>query len=365
MTVPLGIAVAAAVLLLAAVLHYLFWTWRLWLPPSEDELLQTFTGDGWRIALGRCRPRIAARQPPVLLVHGIAMNRHAFEFGDGRHALAVHLARAGFDCFSIDLRGHGASGRALAAPGAPRGWNLDTYLREDIPAALETIRQATGSSQVLWVGHSQGAILGMAACGLYPERIAGLVALAGPAHFDVQERLRKLVLLRLGPLARLIRPAVRMVAPFAGLWHPSVAELAINARNMDPGVYRRLLANGIENLEPGVLAQFAAFIREDSFRSMDGAVDYRAALERCAQPALFVAAEKDGIAPPAVVQAAHRRWAGPKRMVVIDRDFGHTDLLLGRSAPEVVYPLVREFLLAHSVPAPLDETAWRRACDQR
>ncbi len=364
MSIPAVLGAAAAVLLLASVLHYLFWTWRLRLPPVEDELLLAPTGDGWRIALGRCRPRVAARRPPVLLVHGIAMNRLAFEFGDGRHALAAHLARAGFDCFSIDHRGHGDSRRSLAARGAPRRWNLDTYLREDVPAALETIRKTTGSDQVLWVGHSQGAILGMAACGLYPERIAGLVALAAPAHFDVQERLKKLVLLRLGALGHLVRPAVRMLAPFAGLWHPAFAELAINARNVDPGLYRRLLANGIENLEPGVLAQFAAFIREDSFRSMDGAVDYRAGVERCTQPALFVAAERDGIAPPSVVQAAHRRWAGPKRYLVIDRDFGHTDLLLGRSAPEVVFPMVRDFLLAHSVPAPLDSATWRRACDQ-
>lgn len=364
MSLPLGLAGAVALLLVASVLHYLFWTWRLRLAPVEDELLHATTQDGWRLGLGRCRPRIAARHPPVLLVHGIAMNRLAFELGPERLALAVHLARAGFDCFSLDHRGHGASRRALAAPGAPRHWNLDTYLAQDIPAALDAIREATGSSRVLWVGHSQGAILGMAACGLYADRVAGLVALAAPAHFDVQEGLRRLVALRIGPLAGLTRLAARMLAPFAGLWHPGWAELAINARNVDPRVYRRLLANGIENLEPGVLEQFATFIREDSFRSMDGAVDYRALLERCEQPALFVAAERDGIAPPSVVQAAHRRWGGPKRYLVLDRGFGHTDLLLGRSAPEVVFPAVREFLLAHSMPAPLDPAAWRRASDQ-
>ncbi len=360
MDLPLVLAGAAA-LLLAAALHYAFWTWRLGLPAVEDELLHAPTRDGWTIALGRCRPRIAARHPPVLLVHGIAMNRQAFEFGLERHALAAHLARAGFDCFSIDHRGHGASRRSLAAPGAPRRWNLDTYLAEDIPAALDAIRDATGAPQVLWIGHSQGAVLGMAACGLYPDRIAGLVSLGGPVHFDVQERLRKLVALRLGPLAGLTRLAARMLAPFAGHWHPAWAELAIHMRNVDPRVYRRLLANGIENLQPGVLEQFATFIREDSFRSMDGTVDYRANLERCEQPALFLAAEKDGIAPPSVVQAAHRRWAGPKRYVVFEREYGHTDLLLGRRAPEVVYPVIREFLLAHSVPAPLDSVAWRRA----
>jgi len=346
MPTPL-LAALAALLALAvlAALHYAFWSWRLGLPPQEDELLRAPTRDGWDLALGRCRPRGPARAPPVLLVHGIAMNRQAFEFGVARYALAPYLARAGLDCFSLDHRGHGAS-RPRA--GAPRRWSLDTYLAEDIPAALDAIRAATGEDKVLWVGHSQGAVLGLAACSLYPDRIAGLVALAGPAHFDVQERLRKLVLLRFGPLGGFTRVLARMIAPFSGLWHPPVADLAMQIRNVERPVYRRLLANAIENLQPGVLEQFATFVREDSFRSMDGKVDYRAALETCRQPALFVAAERDGLAPPAVVQAAFRRWGGAKDYVVFERGYGHTDLLLGRSAPDVVYPVVRDFLVAHS-----------------
>lgn len=335
------LAAAAAVAVLSA-LHYAFWTWRLRVPAREDELVFARARDGWELALGRCRPASPVRSPPVLLVHGIVMNRQAFEFGLPRYSLAAHLAAAGFDCFSLDLRGHGASRHRT--PGSPRRWNLDTYLSQDIPAALDAIRRLTGSDRVLYVGHSQGAILGLAAASLYPERVAAVVALAGPAHFDVQERLRALVRFRYPLRGGLTRPLARMVAPFSGYWHPSFADLALNLRNIEPPVVRRLLANGIENLPPGVLAQFAVFIREDSFRSMDGKIDYRAALERCRQPALFVAAEKDGMAPPAVVQAAHRRWGGPKRYVVFERDYGHTDLLLGRRAPEVVFPVVREFL---------------------
>ena len=333
---------AIGALLVLSLLHYAFWSWKLRTRAHEDQLLFTRTHDSWRIALGRCRPRGRARPVPVLLVHGIAMNRQAFEFGLARYALAAHLAAAGFDCFSLDLRGHGASRRR--GPTSPRRWNLDTYLAEDIPAALDVIRRETGAPRVLYLGHSQGALLGLAAAALYPERIAALVALAAPAHFDVQERLKKLVRWQYPLRGSLAKPIARMMAPFSGYWHPVQADLALNLRNVEPRVYRRLLANAIENLPRGVLDQFDTFIREDSFRSMDGKVDYRAALERCRQPALFVAAEKDGLAPPAVVQAAYRRWGGPKRYVVFEREYGHTDLLLGRHAPEVVYPVVREFL---------------------
>ncbi len=349
MPTPLLVLLVLCVLALLAWLHLAFWSWRFRVPAREDALLRAPTKDGWRLAVGRNLPRGSARRPPVLLVHGIAMNRQAFELGVDGYSLAAFLAEAGFDCFSLDLRGHGASRRPR---GAARGWNLDTYLAEDLPAALDAIRRETGAERVLYVGHSQGAVLGLAACGLYPERIAALAALAAPVQFDVQDRLRALVRYRFLPLGgRFLRPFVRSVAPFSGVWHPRFADLAVNARNVAPPVYRRALANAIENLYPGVLAQFEAFIREDAFRSMDGAHDYRAALATCAQPALFVAAERDGLAPPAAVEGAYARWGGPKALRVFEDDFGHLDLLYGRRAPELVYPVVRDFLIAHSAEA--------------
>jgi pimeloyl-ACP methyl ester carboxylesterase len=338
------LALLALAVLTAA--HHLFWRWKLAAPTREDEVLPARTRDGWMLHLGRRRPRGPPRSPPVLLVHGIAMNRQAFDFGVERYSVAGFLSRAGFDCFTLDLRGHGRSRR-----GPSRRWNLDTYLHEDLPAALDAIRRATGEEQVLYAGHSQGALLGMVLCALHPERVAALVALGGPAHFHAQPRLRRLVALRHLGLGRFLRELALLVAPFSGFWHPSPIELSVNVRNMERAVYRRLLANAVEDLQPGVLEQFAVFVREDSFRSWDGKVDYRALLPRCTQPALFVSAEKDGLAPPAVVEAAFQAWGGPKRRLRAGPDYGHADLLLGRNAPEVVFPALRDFLLLHSAEA--------------
>ncbi len=349
MPLPAAIAVALAAVALLAALHYAFWTWRFRVPTREDEVLRFRTGDGWTLSLGRRRPRGTALRPPVLLVHGIAMNRQAFDFGVERYSVAACLARAGFDCFTLDLRG---AGRARRGP--TDRWTLDTYLAEDLPAALDAIRAATGEERVLYVGHSQGAILGMALCGLRPDRVAALVQLGGPAYFfDALPRLRGLVRLRWLGIGRHLRFLARMVAPFSGFWHPAEVELAINTRNMRRPVYRRLLVNALEDLQPGVLDQFAACIADDSFRSADGKVDYRALFPDCRQPALFVSAEKDGLAPPAVVEAAFRAWGGaPKRYWSCGRDYGHTDVLLGRNAPEVVFPVIRDFLLEHAEPRP-------------
>ncbi len=350
---PLALLAGAAALALATWVHYAYWSRRYREPSGEDELLFAPTADGWRLALGRRRPRGPPRGLPVLLVHGMAANRAALDFGIERWSLAAHLAEAGFECFALDLRGHGASRRA---EGAPRTWSFDDYLRLDVPAALDAVRAATGVPRVLWVGHSQGGLLGMAACGAYPERMAGLVALAAPAYFGVQGALQ--LAARLGFLftGRLNRFLARSLAPFSGYWHPPVSEVAINGRNVTRPVYRRVLVNVVENVPARVLRQFGRWIATDTFASLDGAVDYRAALGRCLQPALFVAAEADRIAPPEVVEREARAWAGDAAVVRIGLaggaccDYGHSDLLFGRQAPEEVFTRVRDWLVAHADP---------------
>ncbi len=352
-----ALAVLAALLALglATWAHYAFWTRRYLLPTGEDELLFADTADGWRLALARRRPRGAPRGPPVLLVHGIAANRCAVDFVLERWSLSAHLAAAGFDCFALDLRGHGASYQARAD--APRRWTFDDHVRLDVPAALDAVRAATGAPHVLWVGHSQGALLGMAACAAHPERVVGLVALAAPAFFGEQDPLRLVARFGLLTSGRLNRFLARCLAPFSGYWHPPVSEVAINGRNVTRPVYRRVLVNVVENISGGVLRQFARWIATDTFASLDGAQDYRAGLSRCRQPALFVAAEADRIAPPKVVEQEARAWGGQKAVLRVGVaggaccDYGHSDLLFGRSAPEEVFPRVREWLVAHAEPA--------------
>ena len=85
----------AVVLALATWAHYAFWSWRYRTQPGEDQLLFAETSDGWRVALGRRRPRGPGRSVPVLLVHGIAANRMSLDFGLDRWSLAAHLSRAG------------------------------------------------------------------------------------------------------------------------------------------------------------------------------------------------------------------------------------------------------------------------------
>jgi pimeloyl-ACP methyl ester carboxylesterase len=341
------------ILLLAAWAHYAFWSRRYSLPTGEDEVVPAVTADGWRLGLARRRPRGPPRGPPVLLVHGLAANRVSMDFCIVRWSLSAYLAAAGFDCFALDLRGHGLSRRA--PHGARRRWTFDDHVRLDVPAALDAVRAATGESRVLWVGHSQGGLIGIAAAAAHPQRVAALVALGAPAFFDVQGIWRLFV--RFGFLftGKLNRFFARSLAPFAGYWHPPVSEIAINTRNVLPEVYRRVLVNVVENVSSGVLRQLGRWILTDTFGSMDRTVDYRAGMATCRQPALFVAAAADRLAPPALVERAAQAWGGEATLIRVGiataarADYGHSDLLFGRGAPEDVFAPVRTWLARHAV----------------
>lgn len=356
---PIWAEIAVALLVCAALFaaHVAFWMRFYRVLPQQDELRFAPTQDGWEIALARRKPRGVARMPPVLLCHGLAANRANLDFGIDRYSVSLFLAQAGFDCFALELRGHGASRRARKD--APRRWSFDTYLKQDIPAALDEVRAATGSAQVLWVGHSQGALLGLAAAVAYPERISAVVALAPPTHFSAQNELRKLLRFAFFASGR-HRWLARAASPIAGYLHPSFAQFALNTRNMDPRVTRQLMSNVVEDISPGVLAQFLKWARTDVFVSEDGTLDYRGGLASARQPALFVAGSRDLLAPPASVRAGYQLWGGEKELWVAGRDaglsadYGHSDLIFGLRAQEEVYPRLRDWLLQRSSPAAQD-----------
>ncbi|MGZ5957330.1 MAG: alpha/beta fold hydrolase, partial [Myxococcaceae bacterium] len=71
---------------------------RAWVP----------TPDGTRIAVYHRRPEVRRYLEPVLLCHGLAANHVNFDF-DPPHSLAHAFAAAGFEVFSVDWRGAGAS----------------------------------------------------------------------------------------------------------------------------------------------------------------------------------------------------------------------------------------------------------------
>jgi lipase len=95
----------------------------------------------------------------VVCVHGLTQHGGIFE------ALGRRLAADGHEVTSVDLRGHGESGREPP-------WNTGTHV-DDL---LETA-DALGIERAAWIGHSFGGRMVAALAEWAPERVERLVLL--------------------------------------------------------------------------------------------------------------------------------------------------------------------------------------------
>ncbi|HSP77893.1 MAG TPA: alpha/beta fold hydrolase [Myxococcaceae bacterium] len=319
----------------------------LTLPFRPDEMYRVPTTDGAAIALGRYHPRGERRfVEPVVLCHGLGANRFHMDF-DERYSLARYLARAGFETWVMELRGRGLAGPCGEA-------TFDDQAEHDVGAALRTVL-STGSKEILWVGHSKGGLILYGHLARNPQApVKAAVALGSPFTFAVQPGLKRFVQ-RLEPLLKLKVIPIRRITSIALFGAPPgpLSRYMMMADNMEPEVVRRALANVPSDVYGGVVRQFAHWITTDTFCAADGTC-YRTPLARVEQPFLLVAGSKDLLAPPLAVARAQEHLGGPVKLVVAGRahgfseDYGHADLVLGRRAPDEIFPLVETFLSAHA-----------------
>ena len=99
------------------------------------------------------------RGVPVILLHGSFSNRR-FWFSPKGIGLGAHLARAGFDVWIPEMRGHGLSPRNRDY----RYNRVADYASYDLPAIAAFVHEQTGQP-AHWVGHSLGGTTLAAALG--------------------------------------------------------------------------------------------------------------------------------------------------------------------------------------------------------
>jgi len=158
----------------------------------RKEIYDARTADGWVLQITRYRPVPQLfQQPilgePILLVPGWSQNRHAFTCA----SFVKRLLYYGADCHVLELRGHGRSSvelqrRTAAAERRPPppdldfGWDLDSYLLEDLPAAVRAVKERTGRAKIVYLGNSMGGMLGYGYAGSHDD-LMGLVTIGAPS----------------------------------------------------------------------------------------------------------------------------------------------------------------------------------------
>lgn len=389
------------------------------MPPTVDEVAfrdlyrkgeyEVQTADGWTLVVTRYEPVPQAfPQPllgePLLLVHGFSQNRHTWTSGE----FVKNLLYFGLDIHIVELRGHGKSSQRLQheraqVVGRPvpadvdYGWDLDSYLLHDLPAAVAAVKEQTGRRRVFYCGHSMGGMLGYGYAGLHDD-LEGLVTIGAPADLGRGFLLLRLLALttpltgalvdagvaaintqrRLLALGRFIRArAAEMVRLPAGdetelpaeapltfnyvpvdAWlkalekliaraevHPLYDALArrvnwlSNPSRVSGADIRWLLREGGEREPRKVLEQFARWIRRGEVVCYRSGYDYRRGFANISVPMAIIFGDLDPLASVESTRSVYRAARSEYLLWRPVKGNSHIELTMGHDIRQICYDI--------------------------
>ncbi|KAF7030310.1 hypothetical protein CFC21_041876 [Triticum aestivum] len=247
-------------------------------------------------------------------------------------------------------------------------WDFDHYLEEDVPAAIDYIKQQSvpKDGKLLAIGHSMGGILLYAMvskCGFEgadPE-LAAIVTLASSVDYTTSNSSLKLFVPLADPAEMLRVPAVPL-GTLLSTTYPissrapyilSLLRSQISAKDMmDPELLSKLILNNFCTVPAKVLLQLATSFRDGGLRNRAGTFFFKEHLRKIKVPVLALAGDEDLICPPEAVYETVK--VIPQHLVTYKvfgkpegPHYAHYDLVGGRKAVHEVYPCIIEFLSQH------------------
>jgi pimeloyl-ACP methyl ester carboxylesterase len=153
-----------------------------------------------------------------------------------------------------------------------------------------------------------------------------------------------------GRLARLGAPALPLLAAVFSReihdwgWHPD---------NLELDVVRFMMSRGVEDLPRSLLLEFSRWYQARHMSDRYGLFEFADHLERIRTPMMIVAGSRDGLTPPADIRRVYERIGSEDKIYLeagreagLGHDYSHVDLVLGRHAPDEIYPRVADWLEA-------------------
>ena len=258
------------------------------------------------------------RGVPVILLHGSFSNRRFWYSAKGI-GLGAFLARAGFDVWLPEMRGHGLSVRNRAYDKN----RVADYARYDLPAIAAFVREQ--SRQIPhWIGHSQGGITLAAALG---GQYLGAPAVASAVFFGTQIS-RRYWPLKIPPVEW---GAYLLLKRFAQL----------SGSRLKRGPEDEPIGIALESLRwNGFLGRFK-----------DAERDWWAGLSEVRLPTLVVAGAEDLQAPEWACRKFYEQLGSEQRQFIclgaeqgFSTDSVHSQMLASPQAQQTVWPLVVNWL---------------------
>jgi alpha-beta hydrolase superfamily lysophospholipase len=279
----------------------------------------TFGGAGGaRLYYQWWRPEPGAPRAAVISVHGFGAH------SDLEAPLGVSLARRGYACYGLDLRGHG---RSAGRRGDVRAWR---EFRDDLDALLRLVAVREGDVPLFLLGASAGAlvVLDYALGQPTPPELRGVVVQAPPLG-------------RLG-----VSPARQALArALARIWPAFAVPLAqdLEAVSRDRAVVQALRAD--PRLLTKATARFGVALLDAAERVNAGAAAWSV-------PLLILHGTADRMAAPDGSRRFYERVAHPDKEL---REYvgGYHDLFRDTDAARVLADL-DAWLARHVAPRPPD-----------
>lgn len=309
-------------------------------------------GDGWLLHLEQVWSGSALRvdAEPVAIIPGYGMNGFIFGFHPRGTTLRRALAEAGFEVWTLNLRGQGPSRRTgTTEPGRP---SLEGYAGIDVSACVEAIRQRTKTEtgRVNLLGCSLGGTIAYAHLALTPEHHVARVACVGsPLRWESVHPALRLALSSPALLERIKVRGARQIARLAlPLISRTPALLApyMNAANVDIAAAGELVRT-VEDPDPMLNAQIARWIRAKDL-ILHG-TNVTEAMRDVEIPLLLVLANRDGIVPTGAADSARTVWGGQVEVLNVGDEeqwYSHADLFVGNDAPRHVFAPLADWFYA-------------------
>ena len=320
----------------------------------KDQVVFANNRDGWALELHHYHDpeTLDPSRKPVLMVPGYCMNTFILNYHPGGDSMVRYLVRQGFEVWTANLRGQGGSRKNAGN----RRFGFRELALIDIPVALETVQRRTlsESERVDVVGCSLGGtfLFAYLAHHLDTHPVGAMITLGGPLRWEKTHRLLQIAFAS-ADLAGAVRVAhTRRMARFAlpiARKVPALLSLYMNTDHIDLD-HTDELVKTVDDPIPYLNRQIAHWISTQDLYV--AGVNVTAAMRYVDVPLLAIAANRDGIVPPATAMSAVSRMgtADVERLLVGDDDnwFAHADLFINDEAEPRVFEPMAQWLLARN-----------------
>lgn len=333
---------------------------------GAPEVYNFKAGDGVPLRLTRYQ---GGKKGPLLMAHGAGVSSKIFSTDTIDTNLVEYLCAQGYDCWLLELR------ISIDLPSASQSWTLDDIARYDYPAAIKTIMDATGSSDVQALVHCVGSTTFFMAMMSGLQHVRSVVASQIGPHHTVSPTARVKAGLHLPSLLDAVGvDSITAYTDDKGNWLNKLYDKALNLQHFEleercssaichrisfmysllyeHDQLNRLTHDNLHELfgicHVDIFKHLALCAREDHIVNAEGKDVYLPHLDKLKLPITFIHGAENASYLPESTERTFNKLVeanGPgnyARFVI--PNYGHIDCIFGRDAVTDVYPHIKSAL---------------------